>query len=321
MNNIALICDDNYCLPTAVCIQSIIDNVPSTSNTLVHVCTFGLTDANQKMILDLSCEKVKVIINRFYQKDYSHLLSQVNQKTHVSTAALIKFEIANYFSELERILYLDSDIIIKNDISSVFATDISQSYLAASFEFWNFLNYRNYSFKKDYHVDFYFNSGVMLFNLDKMRSDNVSKKLWDYKINHAKTPRMDQESFNAICGPSAVHLSIKWNFNPTFASEKNIIHINNIYHEQYASLNDLLNDVYIIHYVGEKDKPWEYATAHMREYWDAAYKKANLNLPLNQKTYISQPSVKKMIRLLSDAKKQYGVKGAFCYLTNILLRR
>lgn len=320
MNNIALICDDNYCLPTAVCIQSILDHLAS-ANFTIHVCTFGLTVENQRMLLNLSCKKSKIIIEVFQKENYSDLLSQVSPKTHVSTAALIKFELANYFKDLERILYLDSDIIIKNDISAIFETDLSESYLAASFEFWDFLNYHNYSFKKDYQVDFHFNSGAMLFNLEKMRSDNISEKLWDYKINHSKSPRMDQESFNAVCGPFTSHLSIKWNFNPAFASEKNIIHINNIYQEQYTSLDDLLEDVCIIHYVGEKDKPWEYATAPMRAYWDEAYKRANLNIPLNQKTYVPQPSLKKLMRLLANAKKQHGIKGAFCYVVNLVLKR
>lgn len=318
MNNIALICDDNYSLPTAVCIQSIIDNTFTIDNTIVHVCTFGLTKDNQKTIQSLSCEKVRVVIDQFIQDDYTDLLNQVNQKTHVSLAALIKFEMPNRFKELDRILYLDSDIIIKKDISGIFETDLSHSYLAASFEFWNYLNYRNYSLKNDYDIDFYFNSGVMLFNLEKMRADNITQKLWDYKINHAKTPLMDQESFNALCGSTAVHLSIKWNFNPVFATHKNIIHINAIYGEKYDSVQSMLDDVIIIHYVGKKDKPWNYSNAHMVEYWDKAFENSKIVMELQRENYQKQFAP---IKKLLEMRKQYGTKATFNFMISLILKR
>lgn len=318
-HNIILICDDNYCLPTAVCIQSIIDTITTNNETVVHICTFGLNEKNQQLLNNLSCEKVQIIIDFFYRENYEILLSRVNQKTHVSPSALIKFEIANYFTKLNKVLYLDSDIIIKKNITDLFNFDISGTYLAASFEFWSFLHYRSYTLKRDYNVDFNFNSGVMLLNLEKMRLDKVTEKLWDYKINRSKTPRMDQESFNAICGSTAIHLPIKWNFNPGFAKEEYVNHINAIYGEEYKSVEDMIEDVSVIHYVGKEDKPWVYSTARMKEYWNIAFKNTNIKMDLQQEAYVSQ-SVKLRDSIISKINL-FGVKGVICYIINKLLKR
>jgi len=319
MNNIALICDDNYCLPTAVCIQSIIDNTNVVGFTTVHVCTFGLTEINRQFILNLNCDRVHIEINNFSKNDYLELLSKVNPKTHVSTSALIKFELANYFSQLDSLLYLDSDIVLKKDISEIFNTDISKSYLAASFEYWNFIHYREYSFKRDYKVEFNFNSGVMLLNLQKMRKDNIPQQLWDYKLYHSKTPRMDQESFNMVCGAATVPISIKWNFNPCFAYESNLIHINSIYNESYLSINNMIEDVRIIHYVGKEDKPWEYMNARMREFWDIPFSKLNIELECQNKVYIA-PKQKPLVSFRNKIR-QYGAKSTFCYIINKIFGR
>ena len=319
MNHIALICDDNYALPTAVCIQSIVDNSHAGEDYCVHVCTFGLCTENAKMLESLTAGAVKVCIDLFNQEEMRSTLDLVNQRTHVSPAALIKFELANYFACLDKILYMDSDIIVKDNISELFITDISQTYLAASFEYWNFLNYRRYTFHKDYGMPFYFNSGVMLMNLQKMRVDNIPSKLWDYKLNHTKTRLMDQECFNAICGKTAVRLSIKWNFNPVFYSVGNLVHINTVYGEHYSTITELLNDVRIIHYVGKEDKPWVYEHARMRDFWDRAFASSGIKVELQFKEENNR-SVG-FIESIRIKKEFFGVKGVISYCINSIFKR
>ena len=318
MNHFALICDDNYALPTAVCIQSIVDNSHEGEDYCVHVCTFGLCSENSKMLESLAAGSVKVSIDLFDQEKMCTSIDLVDQKTHVSSAALIKFELANYFASLDIILYLDSDIIVKDNISELFTTDVSQTYLAASFEYWDFLNYRRYTFHKDYGMPFYFNSGVMLLNLQKMREDNIPSKLWDYKLNHTKTRLMDQECFNAICGETAVRLSIKWNFNPVFYSERNLVHINTIYREQYSTITEMLNDMRIIHYVGKVDKPWVYETARMRNFWDRAFANSGIKVELQLKE--DEIHSIGFIESLRTKKELFGMRGVFCFIINKIFK-
>ena len=197
--HIALITDDNYCIPTLVCTQSIILNTSPNNIYTIHICTFGLNAENINRFKLLSKGNVNISIDTFDGELYNRKLKLITQKTHVTPTALIKFELPNYFSSIDKMLYLDGDIIVKHQIDELLDIDLHGYYLAASYEFHCRINKINYSFRRDYD-DFYFNSGVMFLNLKNMRTDNITSKLWDYKINHAKTRLMDQESLNAVCG-------------------------------------------------------------------------------------------------------------------------
>ncbi|MBO7605742.1 MAG: hypothetical protein J6S61_04695 [Elusimicrobiaceae bacterium] len=194
-------------------------------------------------------------------------------------------------SRQSSLLYLDSDIIVKGSIVELLNTDISGCYIAASYEFYCHLDRIRYSLHRSVSNDFYFNSGVMLLNLKRMREDSISESLWNYKLNKSKTKLMDQESLNAVCGLKSISLPIIWNFNPRFLSRKLLTEINKVYLTDYVSIDELEHDIKIIHYVGKPDKPWIYSTAHMRYYWDVIYKRlkwtSSLNL-LEKSEYVSK---------------------------------
>ena len=317
MNNrtkdIILICDDNYCLPTMVCIQSIIDNGNIiNSDVCIHVCTFGLSESNIALLQELENGGVRINIDMFDQSDNKERIKRISQKSHVTSSALIKFELPNYFSHLNQVLYLDSDIIVKGYLNELLCMDISNYYVAASYEFYCHMNKLKYTLHRSVSKDFYFNSGVMLLNLKKMREDSISEQLWDYKLNRAKTTLMDQECLNAICGVKSKHLPIKWNFNPRFYKKDLIPEINKVYLSNYQTLDDLRDDVRIIHYVGKPDKPWIYKDAHMRFYWDESYNKMkNIDtLHLEERKVTAQSLYNNIYLKL----KYHGIYGTFCFI-------
>lgn len=307
--HIALITDDNYCLPTLVCIKSIINHCSESCNYIIHVCTFGLEASNIIKFQELSTTNVSVVVDLFNDIQYEEKLKKISQKTHVTPTALIKFELSNYYSYLDKLLYLDGDIIIKDNIDELLSLDISDYYLAASYEFWAYLTAIQYTFRRK--ISFYFNSGVMLLNLKAMRENNISDLLWDYKLHHTKTSLMDQESLNAVCGKNTFPLPIKWNFNPVFLNYQNLSCINRIYGSKYVSVNELENDVRIIHYVGKSDKPWVYRNATLRKYWNECYISLKDLEQINLVDYI--PPQRTAIAKLVEKIKQHGFIGTFLY--------
>ena len=307
MNNIVLICDDKYALPTAVCIRSIISGASRYSAFTVHVCSYGLTEENTLLIKNLGTSNVKVQVHLIPKSLIEEKVVGISQKTHVTKTALIKLELPNYFKALDTLLYMDSDIIVKGTLDELFETNLDGYYLAASFEYWIHHNNVKYGLSKNKSEDFYFNSGVMLLNLKKMREDDISDKLWDYKLNYTKTKLMDQECLNAVCHNAVKPISIKWNFNPTFLQEDQIAEINAVYGEAYDSCEQLLQDVRIIHYVGKQDKPWVYDTACLKEFWMKNYEAIDGLPELNLK---SAEIKKQNVFKSSLAKiKQFGFSG------------
>lgn len=315
--DIVLISDDNYILPTLVCIHSIIDNAHLIDgNYTIHVCSFSLLGAIINKIEALSTDKIKVVVDLFNAEDYSDRIVKVSQKTHVTPTALIKFELPNYFNHLDSLLYLDGDIIVKDSLVSLLSQDVDNYLLAASYEFLCHFNRIRYTLHRTVSDEFYFNSGVMLFNLKKMRELKIPDKLWDYKINNSTTKLMDQESLNAVCGSSVLHLPIKYNFNPRFLGAQYVKEINKVYGEDYKTVADLCNDIKIIHYVGHIDKPWVYEDAKMRNYWDDSYGKIEWFGSLA----LSKTSKKKRspMTMFREKIRSHGIYGTFCYLCYLL---
>ena len=307
MKNIVLICDDAYALPTMVCIQSIIKHSDPKDFCNIHICTFGLNEANVQMFEKMSKQNILVRVHSMPSSLIEDKLSRVQQQTHVTTTALIKLELANYFSKLDTILYLDSDIIIKRSLDELFEIEMNDAYLAASFEYHVYYNNARYAPKKNLNLSFYFNSGVMLLNLRKMREDSIPDQLWEYKLNQTKTKLMDQECLNMVCGQAVIPLSIKWNFNPVFLHDEHLKGINVVYHEQYANIDQLLEDVHIIHYVGKEDKPWVYKAAKLRQFWDNCYQTIQEIPELHLR---NEPATKRNLFAASIEKiKKYGLCG------------
>ena len=96
----------------------------------------------------------------------------------VSTAALFKFDLPNLLPDsIEKVLYLDGDIIVQGDLSELYSTDISDVYAGVV------KDYRGLTLKGDFNERLkinhtaYFNSGVLLLNLSLLRNDNLPEKL------------------------------------------------------------------------------------------------------------------------------------------------
>lgn len=272
--HVVLITDDNYVMPTAVTIKSIEVNALSECQYIIHICSFGLSKDNIDYLNSMSTENFKIVIHIIQEDHYREKFGLISQKTHVTPSALIKFDLCKILDGLERVLYIDSDIIVNNSLNELFKYDIENYYLAASFEFWRYIIAKKEG--TDGLSDFYFNSGVMLFNLKKIREDNISDILWSVKINKFngqdnKSGLMDQDCFNDVCASMCYQLPIKFNFNPVFSKGNKIQDINKVYNLNYSSIQELLDDVVIIHYVGKTDKPWKYETANYVDLWEKYY--------------------------------------------------
>lgn len=312
MKHFVLICDDNYVLPTMVAIKSIVENSDREQKYCIHVCCVELKKENKEAFETLGNSNCVVCVDEISAHYFKAAKQKVAQKTHVSTSALIKFELPNIYSDLDELLYLDSDIVVKSDLGELFLLDLKDNYLAASFEFWKYINTFYYCFGNVKNVDFFFNSGVMLMNLKKMREDDISKELWYYKLNSAKTTLMDQESFNAVCKGRVLPLSIVYNCNPLFIDEQYIESINKVFGCKFQKPNELLSEAKVIHYVGKSDKPWIFQGGRCQELWLSYY---NRIAGIKNLTLIPYVKEKQPLSLRVKAHYQHnGFKGLISYL-------
>lgn len=274
---IALICDDNYVTPTCVVIQSLIETKKIQTFYNIHIICASLTEENVDTFLRFNSDTVHIHII-FQDADLLASLHTFEENTYcvATPAALFKFKLPELLPSLEKVLYLDGDILVREDLSDLFETKLGNAYLAAVLDS-GIMYFRN---KYIDQVGQYFNSGVMLINLAQMREDSLTEKLIQAKVQMHDSSLMDQNVFNCTCAGRVVFLPIRYNFLPINllrASEKwSLTQLNQLYGTEYANESCLFRDAAIIHFAS-KDKPWKDDSVAFADDWFRCYYAAPLN--------------------------------------------
>ena len=114
--------------------------------------------------------------------------------------------------EVDRVLYLDADTIAVDSLEPLWRTDVSDAYVAAVTNVWEEWN-------RPYPVnelglaspDDYFNSGVLLMNLDALRSDDGTARVLEAARSGRRLLWGDQDALNVALGHRRVPLHPRWN--------------------------------------------------------------------------------------------------------------
>lgn len=104
-------------------------------------------------------------------------------------------------SNLHRILYLDADLLCINDLTPLYNIDLS-GYLYASAIHTNLTNATDVINKirlQNFDADGYYNSGVLLMNLDEIRQRVIPEEIFSYIREHILL-LPDQDVLNALYG-------------------------------------------------------------------------------------------------------------------------
>ena len=155
--------------------------------------------------------------------------------------------------ELDRILYLDVDIVVINSLEALYQTDFEGNYLAACTHVQRFLTEFNrvrLGAEKDAP---YINTGVMLLNLPLLREATRLEDIRDYagkKKNALLLP--DQDIMTALYGDHIKLLdTLRYNLSDRILSAHNADPKN-----EKLTLDWVRQNGVIIHYFG-KNKPWK----------------------------------------------------------------
>ena len=273
MNNrisVVLITDDSFVMPTCVTIVSLLNSKNADSSYDVYVVTPGLKAKQEKLLCSLAKDGDTVSIVKGDLEKFEKLHKDENSVAHLSAskAAMLKFDLPNLFPKLDKILYLDGDIIVRGDLSELFNTDLGDYYLAAAHDTGKMYSRAPMVLK----FPGYFNSGMMLLNLTKMREIDATSQLMAAKAAMTGKSLMDQPAFNEVCDNHVLHVNSKWNYlaiNLDRAGEKwNIGQLNDLLCSDYASKAAFEQDAVVIHY-SSKDKPWK---CHVGPWTDLWYK-------------------------------------------------
>lgn len=254
--SLAIAFTPNYFVPAATMLQSLLH---ASTGTFEVVClvTDPIPQAMQAKLLRLAGGRMT-----FRYIPLKGRLEGVYIDPRYTEAASLRLLLPELLPEYDRILYLDCDIIVRQDLARLWQeTELGDDYLAAVFE--APIEQQAERFRAlGCDPDRYFNSGFLLMNLALMRRDNLTARLLDAcRVDYLEFP--DQDALNQVCQGRVLPLSPVYNSIRTFFIPKYKPDFVRCYSE---ALWEEVQQHGTIHYTG--GKPWNLFTVQFGAWWE-----------------------------------------------------
>lgn len=243
--NIALCTDENFSIPALVCITSILEN-NKDEECHFYVLTDYLSEKARgkfdKLSAFYSCETQIITIDK-------HCFNGLTVSERFPVSMYYRFLLPEMLPDENKVLYLDCDIIVRKSLKEMYDTNLDSMSIAAvvgqSFDDIFTENLLQISTK-------YFNSGVLLMNLDYWRRNNIANKLIEWiKSNPEKCTLPDQNALNKVLEGTVVYLDYTYNFQEGWFGEMS----RKVHFKKWDLIRKIAQDPTIVHFC-EAEKPW-----------------------------------------------------------------
>ncbi len=268
MTTITLACatDANYVKPLAALLNSLLHNLPNTTQLKVYILT------EDKNALESHNVLKDIQKNNNIQLIYKTLkLTQADISAihfgHVTKACLYRLYLPKLLpNTLEKIVYLDCDIIVNADITELAKLDPKQNHVLVAAEQATDTQFVSSPQALPTYKELnippqtpFFNTGVMVLNLKLWRKNNIAQKALAYLNKHANNTRWwDQDALNVVLLHKWGELNPKWNVQSELFYN---LPWNSGVIKTKAMYKELKNNPAIIHF-NTRFKPWHWYSLH-----------------------------------------------------------
>jgi len=282
--------DESYAMPLAVTLHSAASNLSVGEHLHVVLLDGGISEASWMGIretlaeLPITIDVIRPDLNLVQDLSISH---------HISHSAYLRLMADQLLpSWIDKVIYLDSDLLVLDDLCKLWQMDVSDHYCLAAVDiscpfvdastfvksygnqedtsttseaslasvpYVNALtpipNWRELGIDGAGH---YFNSGVMVLNLKRWRAENISARLLEcLRTNRAHVWCWDQYALNVVFAGQWGKLPARWNQGT---------HVYEYPDENQAPIGaapfvEMRDNPAILHYTTEY-KPWNFRPFH-----------------------------------------------------------
>lgn len=290
MIHIAFNIDHHYVRHCAVTMVSVLEN-NKPGDVSFHILARGL-EADDAQLLTRLCAEYGTECH-FYTPTEKMLEGYriTKFKNRISIATYFRCLLSDLLpKEVERVIYLDCDIVVLHDLTELWATDLTGAGAAVVEDIGSdeLARYEVLCYPAEKS---YFNAGMMVVNLDYWRTHNVAKLCMDYYRQYPERILFnDQDLLNSVLQDDKRMVHLRWNVQDGFY--RNRREMTAEWKDKYA---EALKAPYILHYTNRK--PWNYDSQHplRRLYFDYLDK-----TPFKEERPWNSPTnvVKRFFRLL-----------------------
>lgn len=254
--HILLSTDGNYIMPSGVMMKSVSinnSNIPMEFHVMIDdSVTQKQKEQLQKVLIN---SEHKITFHLMNGNLFKHYPALGTVKSYLSKAAYYRLFVTDIIdTDVHKILYLDGDIIVTQSLLDLWQVDISNYALGAVTDM---AEGRQEFERLGYAADEgYFNSGVLLINLDYWREHNLKDKFIDLIVKHPEKIKLhDQDVLNITLHDKKLKLPMKYNVQNGFLCKTAKEDFGGRYEEYKYDLLEAIANPVIIHFTDGK-KPW-----------------------------------------------------------------
>ena len=233
--------NDRYVYPLFVSIESVLINCDK-QNTYITYYILCAPD-----LREITLFKIKLLVYKYplnLEMIFYNMGNNFLKLYHwrVSQAAFYRL-LAPIIIDIKKIIYLDGDTLTLKDLNNMYKLDFNNNYILGFLDIFSHgVDYLGLKSEK------YINSGVILFNLEKVRNDNIIYKILNFTFSGVKLCGQDQAVINYVFYPHIGTLPIKYgifNFYDFSDTKKYLKKIRTQINK--TELEEAINDPAIIH--------------------------------------------------------------------------
>lgn len=255
--NIGMSTDDNFAVPAAVTISSLATHLGDDVSATVHIIGYDLQEKYAALLTGLPRRHSRVVVRLIERSSDEFVDLPISSPGHnrITRATYGRLVLPDVVpANVERLLYLDADILVRRDVAELFAVELGGNVLAARHDpvVPEFDHPGGVQAWRAIEVDgktAYFNAGVLVIDLKRWRAEDWGTRVRDYLVKHCDNIMLfDQEALNAVIRGRFTRIDGRWNA---------------IEYRRAGDITtppDRMEHAYIVHFLGDT-KPWDAAAA------------------------------------------------------------
>ena len=208
--------DDNYAPFLGVALRSILETGSKDNYHRIYILNTNISEKNIKRLLEFECENLSIEFVDVTKK-LDSVGTQLPLRDYYTNTIYYRIFIPSLFPEHDKMLYLDCDVILLEDVANLFNTKIEGKLMGvipedvmANFDIFGVyseevLNISRYK---------YFNSGVLVMNTKEMREYEIEKRFVNMLKKFKFEVAPDQDYLNVLCTHNISYIDLGWNKSP-----------------------------------------------------------------------------------------------------------
>lgn len=254
--------DNSYMPCTIVSIRSLFAN--KLPDTKYDVIVLYASDISKKYLRKISkmAKRNNSMAHFYNMRDY--FKNAKSSIAHISVVTYYRLMLPSLLPQYDKLIWLDGDTIVCRDLSGFFNTDMGDNYIAGVIapmakdtDYAKILNIPN--------MNTYINAGVLLWNLDAMRKNNLEQQFMSLvPINYLLA---DQDILNTACFGRIMLLPLRFNMMNKLVKPVNKTDALNAKLYSLQEFDNAVSAPVIIHYC-DAQKPWNTPNSPMFDKWE-----------------------------------------------------